>query len=154
MPSRRGVIATVPVLFAGCTGLQNGLDSGDERDEIPPPDRVAGIFGVPVVKGYEGEPSTRYNDERIAEVNALQTLIQMAVDSDIPPESVQKRNNPDNPKTITVGHNHDDFSQHDLYEAVEALFELPPAENPDFGNYRWYIEHPERVLRVSYILSN
>lgn len=152
MPSRRDVVAAVSVLFAGCTGSQNGDNSEGGRDEVPSPDQIAGIFGVPVVEGYENEPLTNYNDDRIAEVNALQTLIQRSVDSDIPPESIQKRDDPENPETISISHDHDDFSQHDLYEAVEALFELPPTWTSRFGSYQWYIEHPKQILRVSYVL--
>ena len=145
MPSRRDVIVGLPLLLAGCTDLQNGFNSDSGYDEVPSADQIAGVYAVLVTDGDENEPITHYTDDRLHGVEVLQTLIEMGVD--VEPRTDDNDQTTERPETVLI--DHDDVSQDDLYEAVETLYELP-QENPDRGVPRWYIEHPEQVLRVSY----
>ena len=149
MPSRRDAIVGLPLLLAGCTGLQNGFGSDSRGDQIPSVDQIAGVYAVLVSEGYEDEPIVHYTDDRIDGVAALQTLIEMGVDTE--PRTGGNNQTTERPETVLIGH--DDVSQDELYEVVEVLYDLPHEEvRPGWGVPRWYIEHPEQVLRVSYIL--
>ena len=147
MPSRRDIIVGLPLLLAGCTDLQGGFTSDSGYDEIPLPDQIAGVYAVLVTEGYENEPITHFTDNRIDEVTVLQTLIKMGVDVEPPDGNDQTTEGPE-----SVRIDRDDVSRDALYEAVEALYEIPQRENPNWGLPHWYIEHPEQVLRVSYVL--
>ncbi|MDB2283507.1 hypothetical protein PM030_16820 [Halorubrum ezzemoulense] len=147
MPSRRDVIVGLPVLLAGCTDLQDGFSSDSGGDEIPSLDRIAGVYAVLVTEGYEDEPIVHYTDERIRGAAVLQTLIEMGVDTAPRPSGNDQTG--ERPKTVLIGHG--DVSRDDLYEAVETLYDLPQREKRDWGIPKWYIEHPEQVLRVSYV---
>jgi len=148
MPSRRDVIVGLPLLLAGCTDLQDGFSSDSGSDEIPSADQIAGVYAVLVTEGYEDEPIVHYTDDRIHGVAALQTLIEMGVDTE--PRTDGNNQTTDRPETVLIGHG--DVSQDNLYEAVEALYDLPQRKKRDWGIPKWYIEHPEQVLRVSYVL--
>ena len=149
MPSRRDAIVGLPLLLTGCTGLQNGFSSDSRGDQIPSVDQIAGVYAVLVSEGYEDEPIVHYTDDRIDGVAALQTLIEMGVDTE--PRTGGNNQTTERPETVLIGH--EDISQDELYEVVEVLYELPHEEvRPGWGVPRWYIEHPEQVLRVSYIL--
>jgi len=148
MPSRRDVIVGLPLLLAGCTDLQDEFDSDSGHDEIPSADQIAGVYAVLVTESDENEPITHYTDDRIRGVAVLQTLIEMGVDAE--PRTDGTNQTTERPETVLIGHK--DVSQDDLYEAVETLYNLPQRETRDWGMPKWYIEHPEQVLRVSYAL--
>jgi len=128
--------------------LQDRFDSDSGYDEIPSADQIAGVYAVLVTESYETEPITHYTDDRIRGVAVLQTLIEMGVDAE--PQSDGNNQTTEAPETVLLGH--EDVSQDDLHEAVETLYDLPLRETRDWGIPKWYIEHPEQVLRVSYAL--
>jgi hypothetical protein len=106
------------------------------------------VYAVLVAEGYGDEPRVYYTDDRIRGATVLQTLIEMGVDTAARPSGNDQTG--ERPETVLIGH--DDVSRADLYEAVETLYDLPQRETRDWGMPKWYIEHPEQVLRVSYVL--
>lgn len=150
MLTRRNVLGLSLVPLIGCSELQERSEptpSGD-RDDLPSADQIGGVYVVLLDDVHEDEPVTDHDDQRIAEVDVIQSLIEEATDPDADLGAVEGT---DYTYETTMEGRGGDLGPDDLERAVHALDELPQGSHPDLDERGWYIRHHDQLLRFNYV---
>jgi len=129
------------LIVAGCVG-QDGPSEGEgtptSQEDITSdldPEQVDAVCGRLTDEIPDGVSAIPYDHEEIAEVNAIQGLIQDAI----------KKTYGGN--RICVSRNYD---TEQLWDAVEALNKFRRYEGKSGSEYPdgWYIKHPDQIFAV------
>lgn len=134
--------------FAGCAERSDGKPDTEGGNDLPTADQIVGVYVILLDEVYEDEPVTDHDDERIVDIEVLQSLFEETTDPDADLGTVEGA---DYTYETTMEGRGGDLGPDDLERAVHTLYELPQGQHPDLDQRGWYIRHPEQLFRFNYV---